>query len=98
VADYESQTKRKPLGGLDRFDYDDVVQALREWAGSHPRAEEPIFFEMGRAYSPAEFTNQVVEHTDIGLSFLEYIASQSKRTGVRPRTFVDRAILANRSF
>ncbi len=87
---------QEPFGGLDSRDFEEVLTALREWAYSHRRAEEPVFFEMGRSYSPIQFTIEVAERTDIGMAFLEYIAFQSRRTDTRPRTFVDRAILANR--
>ena len=87
---------QEPFGGLERRDFEEVMTALYEWAGSHPRAEEPIFFEMGRSYSPIEFSTEVAERTDIGMAFLEYIAFQSRRTETQPRTFIDRAILADR--
>ena len=86
----------EPYGGLNARDYNEVVSALGEWAESNPRSNEPIFFEMGRSYTPLQFVIEVRERTDIGTSFLEYIAFQSRRTETRPRTFVDRAILANR--
>jgi hypothetical protein len=96
VAEDGELIPQEPFGGLERRDFEEVLTALREWADSHSRVDEPIFFEMGRSYSPIQFTIEVAERTNIGIAFLEYIAFQSRRTGTRPRTFVDRAILANR--
>jgi hypothetical protein len=83
-------------GGLSRNDFEEVMKALYEWAEAHPRRFEPIFFEMGRSYSPVEYVQAVAEGSDIGKTLLSYIAYQSRRTDTRPRTFVDRAILAER--
>jgi hypothetical protein len=95
MAEEDEFTPQAQHGGLGRRDYEDVMIALRDWADSHPKAKEPIFFEMGRSYSPVQFVIEVGEHTDIGISFLRYVAFQSQRTDTRPRTFIDRAIRAN---
>lgn len=96
MAEDERKSRDDPFGGLDRQDFDEVMIALREWSESHPQSKESIFFEMGRSYTPIQFTHEVAERTDIGRTFLEYVAFQSRRTETRPRTFIDRAILANR--
>ncbi len=96
MAEDERGFTGDPFGGLDRQDFDEVMIALRDWAESHPQSKEPIFFEMGRSYTPIQFTYEVAERTDVGMGFLEYVAYQSRRTETRPRNFIDRAILANR--
>jgi hypothetical protein len=55
VAEDGELIPQEPFGGLERRDFEEVITALREWAGSHRRVEEPILFEMGRSYSPIQF-------------------------------------------
>jgi hypothetical protein len=83
-------------GGLSRKDFDDVVEALKTWASTHPKKSEPIVMLMGKTFTPDQFLREVAEQTSFGLSFLDYIRRQSAVSDTRPRTFIDRAILANR--
>ena len=83
-------------GGLSQEDFDEVVDALHTWANTHPRKEEPVVMLMGRTLTPAQVVNEVTQETEFGASFLEYIHRQSLIGPTRPRTFIDRAILANR--
>lgn len=92
-GEYES---RDSFRALNENEVAEIETGLRDWAESHPSGKEPIFFEMGRSLTAMDFAIEVAERTDIGRVFLEYIAIQSERSGTRPRTFIDRAILANR--
>lgn len=87
----------RKYGGLSKTDFGEVVEALRTWAATHPRRSEPLIMLMGRTFTPDQFVDEVTEQTEFGLSFLDYVWRQSSIGPTRPRTFIDRAILANKS-
>ena len=91
----EQHPRIQPFGGLERDDFDEVMSALRMWAETHPQRDDPIFFEMGRSYTPVQYVAAVADRADIGMSLFEFIAVHSRETGTRPRAFIDRAIVAN---
>jgi hypothetical protein len=86
----------REYGGLSEIDFREVVEALHTWAASHARRREPIIMLMGRTFTPDEFVKEVAEQTEFGRSFLDYVRRQSSIGPTRPRTFIDRAILANK--
>jgi len=83
-------------GGLAQRDFEEVLDALRTWANTHPRKHDPIIMLLGQTLTPEQFVKEVSQETEFGASFLDYVRRQSKAGPTRPRTFIDRAILANK--
>jgi len=82
---------------LDEEEEGEVVAELKDWVNTHPSKDAPFLFFMGRSLTPVEFFNEVEERTEFGLSFLRFLADQSKRFDERPRDAIRRAVDANRA-
>jgi hypothetical protein len=84
------------FGGLSRRDFEGLIEELRTWAATHPKQNEPVIMLMGKSLTPHQFVREVEDQEEFGRSFLDYVRRQSEATDTRPRTFIDRAIMANK--
>jgi hypothetical protein len=80
---------------LDEEEEAEVRDDLNQWVNTHPRPDEPFLFFMGRSLTPVEFFREVEEKTSFGISFLRFLAEQSKEADERPRDAIRRAVDAN---
>jgi hypothetical protein len=89
---------------MDEYQREQVLSLLEIWAHGHPDRNKPIMFFMREPSSdkqtppsltPDQFYENVREGTDLGESFLRFLARQSRRLDIRPTTFLERAIEAN---
>lgn len=92
---YEQDSNRAT--GLEPDEEVEVVDDLKHWLNTNPRQDEPFLFFMGRSLTPRQFFDQVEARTDHGLSFLRFLAEQSKISDQRPRDVIRRAVDANKS-
>lgn len=92
---YEQDTDRST--GLELDEEAEVVDDLKHWLNTNPRQDEPFLFFMGRSLTPRQFFDQVETRTDHGLSFLRFLAEQSKISDQRPRDVIRRAVDANKA-
>jgi hypothetical protein len=89
---------------IDDREAEDILTALRAWAIGHPARDQPFMAVMEFAIddgspvlvTPLEFLHSVEDKTDIGLSFMRFVVSQSRRYGVPAAEFVYRAVEANK--
>lgn len=92
---YEQDNDRST--GLEPDEEAEVVEDLRHWLNTNPRQDEPFLLFMGRSLTPRQFYEQVETRTDHGLSFLRFLAEQSKEFDLRPRDVIRRAVDANKA-
>jgi hypothetical protein len=72
-----------------------VIEDLKNWKDTNPKKDEPFLFLMGRSFTPEQFFHEVEERTEFGVSFLRFLAAQSRETNQRPRDVIRRAVDAN---
>ena len=92
---YEQEANRST--GLEPDEEVEVVDDLKHWLNTNPRQDEPFLFFMGRSLTPKQLFEQVEARTDHGLSFLRFLAEQSKISDQRPRDVIRRAVDANKA-
>jgi hypothetical protein len=74
-------------------DMQGVRDALQRWAVGHPKSGEPFMVVRGRAFSPKEFYEAVLQqskYAEYVEPFLDYIFDEAKRESVPPKELIDR--------
>ena len=74
---------------LDEEQEKEILAEPNEWVNTHPKRDEPFLFFMGRTLTPVEFFNEVETKTEFGVSFVRFVAEQSKRFEERPTHYGD---------
>lgn len=86
-----------PATDLDEEEELEVFEELAAWVNTHPAKDQPFLFFMGRSLTPVEFENELTGKTELGVFYLRFLSSQSRRFGERPRDAIRRAVDANRA-
>jgi hypothetical protein len=84
------------FGEMNRRDYEEMIDALETWAAAHPKQKEPFLILMGQSLTPAQFLEEIRNRTELGSFFINYVQEHSVRSSTPPKTFIHRAIEANR--
>jgi hypothetical protein len=81
---------------MQEYEQKDVINALEEWAYSHPQKDRVFLVLMGRSFTPEEYFREVQDNQEFRSALFEFLSEQAERSRERPIDMILRAIEANR--
>jgi hypothetical protein len=81
---------------VEKYEQEEILGALEEWAFSHPQKDRVFLVFMGRSFTPEEYFREVQENQDFRSALFEFLSEQAERSRERPIDMILRAIEANR--